>query len=81
MRPGTAWMRTVDLLAEGPDEGLTRTRELPINRLIVVCERLIKGAVQRDGQTPRSGSLVRPSVGTAAQLLVSTARAPRPPAT
>jgi hypothetical protein len=43
MRPGTAWMRTVALLAEGSDEGLARTRELSIDRLIVVCERLIKG--------------------------------------
>jgi hypothetical protein len=43
MRPGTAWMRTVALLAEGSDEGLARTRELSIERLIVVCERLIKG--------------------------------------
>ena len=43
MRPGTAWMRTVDLLAGGSEEGLARTCDLPINRLIVVCERLITG--------------------------------------
>jgi hypothetical protein len=56
MRPGTAWMRTVDLLAEGADEGLAHTRELPINRLIVVCERLIKGPYR---EMTKSGGLPR----------------------
>lgn len=56
MRPGTAWMRTVELLGAGSDEGLARTRELPINRLIVVCELLIKGPYR---QMTESGGLTR----------------------
>ena len=43
MRSGTAWMRTVDLLRPGSDEGLARVQALPIDRVIDVCERLIQG--------------------------------------
>jgi hypothetical protein len=56
MRSGTAWMRTADVLATGSDEGLASTRSLSISRLIVVCERLIKGPYR---DMTKSGGLTR----------------------
>lgn len=57
MRSGTAWTRTISLLStSSSDQALARARELPINRLIVVCERLIKGpytAMTKSGGRPR----------------------------
>jgi hypothetical protein len=57
MRPGTAWTRTIALLSsEGSDEALARTRDLPIDRFMVACERLIKGPYTA---MTKSGGLTR----------------------
>ena len=57
MRQNTAWTRTITLLSAGSSrEALRRARELPIDRLIVVCERLIKGpysSMTKSGGPPR----------------------------
>jgi hypothetical protein len=47
MRDGTAWTRTVSLLTDGADEGIAAVRQLPIDRVIVACEKLIKGPYTR----------------------------------
>lgn len=64
MRSGTAWMRTVDLLGPGSEDGLARVRALPIDRVIDVCERLIQGpyaaCTNGAGRQPAERVTVRP---------------------
>jgi hypothetical protein len=56
MKEQTAWTRTISLLSDSAPEALTALSALPINRVIVACERLIKGpyrAKTKSGNLPR----------------------------
>ena len=82
MRSGTAWMRTVDLLSPGSEEGLARVRALPIDRVIDVCERLIQGPYTAcaDGTGRQSADrlAVRPEVSRRRAESASGVHAPPP---
>ena len=82
MRSGTAWMRTVDLLSPGSEEGLARVRALPIDRVIDVCERLIQGPYTAcaDGTGRQSADrlAVRPEVSRRRAESANGVHAPPP---
>ena len=57
MKEQTAWTRTISLLSsDSAPQALTTLSALPINRVFVACERLIKGpyrAMTKSGNLPR----------------------------